>query len=270
MIKKGLVLIIALLFYVSGFYWLSLNQPMETFSTEHMNARLLPSVSFLKAVCGEFAPLVSDVFFAYGAVLASNFNHSTPKENWGYLFQVLKLSRDMDPYFKDPYRLVQGIYPWIAKMPDRAISFLKKGVDFRTWDAILSYYIGFDYYFFSERYRESARYLFMSARIDHNPFMGTLASKIAYRGGDVDTGITFLTGVLKNTLNEKTRNTIMMRINALRGVKLLKKAVTEYKKRYGRMPGSLEELVSKGIIHKLPENPYKTPYRLEAGRIRFD
>ncbi len=270
MIKKGIVTIIALLFYASGFYWLSQDQPIETFSATRMNAGLLPSVSFLKTVCGEFTPLVSDVFFAYGSVLAGNFDRSAPKENWDYLFQVMKLARDMDPYFKDPYRLVQGVFPWIPRMPDRTISFLEKGLDFRKWDSILPYYVGFDYYFFAGKYRKSARYLFMSAKIGNDPFMGSLASKIAYRGGDVDTGITFLTGVLKKTLDENTRNTIMMRINALKGVKLLKKAVNIYKKRYGRMPSSLEELVAKGIIRQLPENPYRIPYHLEAGRIRFD
>ncbi len=272
MIKKGFILIIALLCYISSFYWLShaQDQPTETFSPKHINAKILPPAAFLKAISGEFNPIISEIFFAYGSVLLGSLNRSSPVENWNYVYNVLELSRNIDPYFKDPYRLVQGIYPWIPKMPDKAISFLKKGLAFRTWDSMLPYYTGFDYYFFSGKYKKSAEYLFMSARISHNPFMGTLAAKIAYKGGDVDTGITFLTNILKNTLNKSTRNTISMRINALKGVKFLKKAVSEYKKIYGCMPRNLEELVVKGIIQKIPKNPYKITYRLEKGQIRFD
>ena len=270
MIKKGLVLIVALSCYVSSFYWVSRDQPPEMFSTKQMNAQILPSAAFLKAISGEFNSIVSEMFFAYGSVLLGNFDQTTPEENWDYLYEVLKLSRDMDPYFKDPYRLVQGVYPWMPKMPDKAISFLKKGLDFRTWDSILAHHIGFDYYFFSGNYKESAKYLFMSAEISHNPFMGSLASKIACKGGDAETGIAFLTNICKKTWNERTRNTIKMRLDALKGVKLLKKAINEYKKIYGCMPANFEELITKGIIQEIPKNPYKISYRLEKGQIKFD
>lgn len=270
MIKKGLILVIAVSCYAVSFFWVSQDQPLEMFSKKCRNARILPSITLLKAISGDFNSIISEVYFTYGSVLLGNFDRSSPLEDWEYVYQVLKLSRDLDPYFKDPYRLVQGIYPWIPKMPDKAISFLKKGLAFRTWDGFLPYYIGFDYYFFLRNYKKSANYLFISAKISHNPFMATLASKIAYKGGDVETGITFLTNMYEKTRNGPVRRSIRMRLEALKGVQLLQKAINKYKKIYGERPLNLEELVTKGIIQKMPGNPYKTPYRLEKGRIRFD
>ena len=270
MIKKCLILIIAVSCYIPSFCWVSQEQALEMFSTKSMNAKILPPAALLKVISGDFNSIISEVFFVYASVLLGGFDQSSSIEDWEYAYQVLELSSDLDPYFKDPYRLVQGIYPWVPKMPDKAISFLKKGLACRTWDSFLPYYIGFDYYFFSGNYKKSAKYLFRSAEISHNPFMGTLASKIAYKGGDVETGITFLTNIYKKTWNESTRNTVNMRIDALKGVKLLQQAINKYKKIYGEMPDNLEELVTKDIIQKVPKNPYKVPYQFKKGQIRFD
>lgn len=271
MIKKNLALTAAIFFYALILFWFQISgtQPLEMSSTEHRDIKFIPSATFLKIISGDFSPVIADFYCAYGSVLVGNFDQTTSMKDWNYSYHILKLSRDIDPYFKDPYRLVQGIYPWTPKMPEKAISFIKKGIAYRKWDRFLPYYLGFDYYFFLNKYKKAAKYLFMSAKIGHNPFMATLASKIAYKGGDVDTGITFLTKVYNNAKNKSVRKTVMMRINALKGVKLLQQAIDKYKKIYDKEPANLKELITTGIIVKLPENPYKTPYYLKKGQIEF-
>lgn len=270
MIKKCLISLIVITFYLFSFYLVSQDQPIGTFSKKHQDAKILPPLTLLKAVSGEFNSILSEIFFAYGSVLVGSIDQSSTKEDWKYSYQVIKLSRDLDPYFKDPYTMVQGIYPWKPKMINETISFLKKGITFRTWDTYIPYYIGFDYYFFLNNYKESADYLFMSAKKSHDPTMSSLAAKMASDGGDVETGLTFLTNMNTDSLTGPMRNTINMRIEALKGVQLLQKAIKQYEKIYNKRPDNLEALVAKGIIHKIPENPYKTTYKLEKNYIKFD
>ncbi len=272
MIKKGLILSIVLFCYVSSFCWVSQDQPFVVFSKQYKDVKILPPVTLLKTISGEFDSILSAVFYAYGSILIGSFNQSSTIEDWEYLYNTLKLSRDLDPYFKDPYTVTQGVIPWTSKIPDKTktISFLKKGLTFRTWDSKIPFYIGFDYYFFLDNYQESSKYLFTSAKLSKNPFIASLASKIASKEGDVETGIEFLSNMNTDSMTDSVKKTIEIRLEALKGVQFLQNAMRKYEKIYGEKPLNLKVLITKGIIQKMPNNPYKTTYKLENGHITHD
>ena len=272
MIKKGLILAIVLFCYIFSFSWVSQDQPFIMFSKKHKDARILPPATLIKVISGEFDSIFSAVFFAYGSALIGNLDSSSTSEDWEYAYDVIKLCRDIDPYFKDPYVVMQGIFIWTDKISDRSetLSFLKTGIPYRTWDSKLPFYIGFNYFFFFNNYQESAKYLFMSAKLSKNPFTASLASKIASKGGDVETGIEFLSNMNTDSMSEPVKRSVYIRLEALKGVQVLQKAMKQYEKMYNETPNNLAELVTKGIIPKMPKNPYKTSYKLENGQITHD
>ena len=272
MIKKGLILAIVLFCYVFSFSWISQNQPFIMFSKKHKDAKILPPATLIKVISGEFDSIFSAVFFAYGSALIGNLDSSSTREDWEYAYDVIKLCSDIDPYFKDPYVVMQGIFIWTDKISDRTetISFLKTGIPYRTWDSRLPFFIGFDYFFFFNNYQESAKYLFMSAKLSKSPFTASLASKIASKGGDVETGIEFLSNMNTDSMSEPVKRTFNQRLEALKGVQILQNAMKKYEKIYGEKPNNLEELITKGLISKMPNNPYKTTYKIKNGQITHD
>jgi hypothetical protein len=59
----------------------------------------------------------------------------------------------------------------------------------------------------------------------------------------------------------------MTRIEALRGILLLEQAVAQYQKRYHVKPHSIELLVAKSIIQKVPQDPYGGQFYLDSSGV---
>jgi len=266
--KKTFLLIFLILGYFIVLKTLGETKPL-VLKKEKFPPKILPP-AMLKLTWGEFKNLGADFLFIKSLVYQeaeaiSKFS----EQDWNYVYSVLEASRMLDPYFKDPYWLVQAFFPWEAKSPEKAIFFLKKGLSYRTWDWTLPYYIGFDYFFFLNDYAQASKYLFKAARISDNLFIATLAAQIAYKGGKTETAIAFLSDMYSKVVSETAKEAIHKRLQALQGVLILEKAIEKYKTMFGHVPNELKELVKKGIIKEIPQNPYHTPYYLKDGKVFF-
>ncbi len=261
-----------LVFLILGYFIIIKNlagtKPL-VLTKENSPPKVIPP-AVLKLTWGEFKNLGADFLFIKSLVYQeaeaiSKFS----EQEWNYVYSVLEASRVLDPYFKDPYWLVQAFFPWEAESPEKAIAFLKKGLSYRTWDWTLPYYIGFNYFFFLRDYAQASKYLFEAAKISDNPFIATLAAQIAYKGGKTETAIAFLSDMYSKVVSEEAKKSIKKRLDALQGVLILEKAVERYKMMFGHLPHTLSELIDKGIIKEIPQNPYHIPYYLKDGKVLF-
>ncbi len=60
-----------------------------------------------------------------------------------------------------------------------------------------------------------------------------------------------------------------MRIEALKGVLVLEKAIETFISKFNHPPQRLDEPVETGMLTKLPKNPYKTDFDYKDGIIGF-
>jgi tetratricopeptide (TPR) repeat protein len=100
-------------------------------------------------------------------------------------------------------------------------------------------------------------------------WFSTLAARYYYEGGSTALALAYLKELIPTTRNESIRKHLMIRAEALKRILELEEAVTAYKKRFQQSPESIEKLVEKGFIQRIPEDPYGGSFYLdEQGKVR--
>jgi len=147
---------------------------------------------------------------------------------------------------------------------------LERSKNHRTWDWRPSFFIGFNYFYFSKDNFKASQELMQASEISGAPVaLSTWASRLASKAGQYQTAIDFLEATYENTEDEKQKRLLRDRINAIKGAYHLQQAVEQFKEKIGRFPETLDELTDHHIIPQLPQNPYNRPYSLSNGRIDF-
>lgn len=191
------------------------------------------------------------------------------KDDWLYIIRSLDVVTDLDPYFVDPYFLAEGLLAWDAGMPEEASKILKKGTRYRTTDWRLPFFIGFNYFYFLHDYGTASDYIMTASRLPESPgYLPTLAARLAYYGGKSKTALLFLQQILEETNNPLMRRSLEMRLIALERADAIEEALGKFKRNEGRLPVSLGELVTRGYMDELPQDPYGGKWGvLENGRV---
>ncbi len=248
---------------------------------QHIKPIMPPVLARLSA--GEFKGLMAD-FMTLEA--SSGIGHyllqrdlkmrDIPPEAWDVIYELLETSQKLDPYFSDNYRLIQPFFTWAVQRPQQAIDFLKKGMDARTWDWELPFFIGFDYFFFLDDNLQASHYLqeaYSRPGGKGSITLATLSAKLLQKAGKTEVGIAYLTALLQDEPNETQRKAFEMRLNDLQRVLIVEKAVAVYHARFGRPPENTDALLREGILTEIPENSYdkSMPYCIDqTGKVFFD
>ena len=190
-------------------------------------------------------------------------------EDLDFLVAGLDAVTDLDPYFLDPYVLAEGTLTWSVHRFEDANRLIEKGMRNRTWDWQMPYFLGFNNFYFLKDFNKGAEYLMEASRRPGSPnFLPKLAARLSYYGDQAKTGVLFLTGMLNQTDDERLRESLLLRKQALEGAAGLEDAIERYTKDRRKAPASLDKLVSEGYIGRLPEEPYGGKWViLPTGRV---
>lgn len=231
---------------------------------------LPPFVSRFLAL--EFRSVAADYLFVrvtqfYGGN-AVNIDESSTGA-WMWLYSNLYVVTDLDPYFEDPYYFGNAVLSWKARMFTQANKLLQKGADARTWDWQLPFFTGFNKFYFLNDNKGGADDILAAAKRPGAPtFLPSLASRLYNNAGRTEIAIALLTNFWENERNEGLKNLYKIRIEALKQIQLLEKAVFQYRSRTGRLPDNLQVLVQAGIIKNIPNDPYGGAFYItEKGSI---
>ena len=177
--------------------------------------------------------------------------------DWEFVRGSLDVVTDLDPYFKDPYVLAEGLLAWDAGQPAAANRLLRKGADYRDWDWRLPFYIGFNHFYFLKDYQTASRYIMQASRLSGSPaYLKTLGARLAYYGGKSKTALLFLQEMLAEATDPLLRKRLELRLTALQRAVMIEDALARFKQREGRLPHPLDELVTSGDLLQMPEDPY--------------
>jgi hypothetical protein len=231
--------------------------------------------SILRITSLEFHGLASDFLFLKSLIfLGSTFERKEEPRvkpwEWEWLYHVLDASADLDPYFFDPYYLGNANLTWGGGLIKEANALLEKGSRYRSWDFLLPFYIGFNNFYFLDDNNKASEFLMEAARRPGaSSVYAALAAKLAYKERRTENAIAFQEYILEHTEDSRLRTEYETRLNTLRGLLDLEKAVAEYKRRFGRYPGKIEDLIIKHVIDKLPPEPYGGNYYIDShGQVK--
>ncbi len=225
----------------------------------------------LEIVGGEFRGILADYLLLKASTfLGSRYN--TKESDLKAVSVLFGQSLALDPYFFQTCYFIQAFLPWGSRMVKEAIELLEISKNHRYWDWEPPYYIGFDYFYFLHDNLAASRYLMEASERPHAPpLLAMLGARLSQRAGQTRAAIVFLQTMAKREEREVVRKQILKRIDALKGVLVLEKAIAAFESRFGHPPETLGELVDSGILEKIPKNPYKSAdsYSYENGEIGF-
>lgn len=272
--KKAIAWIIAGMILTSGYAFsvLKMNGYRSGNDMPERASALMVSPELLQLAAGEFSGVLADYLLLKASIFLGG-RYTSTKEDWMAVYVLFKQSLALDPYFFLTCFYTQANLPWRPDMTEKAIELLKISSTHRDWDWQPDFYIGFDYYYHLSDNLSGSKYLMAaSKKPGAPPLLGLLGARLAQKEGQTNAGITFLKAMHANEENERKKDQIQQRINALEGVLILEKAVETFRQKTNRPPKDLDELVATGILSSLPENPYGEGYiyNPETGTIAYD
>lgn len=226
----------------------------------------------LRIVTFQFKEAASDLLF----MNASAFLGGTPPQRgtgrylpqqYSWLHNTLKNSAALDPYFLDPYYLMNSSLIWDRFKIEEVNDLIAKGADKRTWDKSLPFYAGFNYYYFLDDGAKSFHYLIKaSKRSGGNPLYDSLAARAAYKANKTDFAISYLESQVQEADQQGNKGKTVdleRRLDVLKGIRQIEVAVESHRKVFGTPPRTIHELVSSGLLSSIPSDPYGGTFYIE-------
>ena len=244
------------------------NRPLE------IKLGYLPHPQIIKTISGEHrstsaAFTVLRVLFYYGTILQKLNDNVIVRPEFKNMYKTLAGAIHVDPYNMDAYYFAQAAFTWELGRVGEVNALLIKGLEYRTWDYWLPFYLGFNQAYFLKDYEKAAINMKRAAEISGNPLYANLASRYFYESEQNEFGLKFLDAMIQGAKSRSVRKSYEMRKQALISVLQIEKALTSYRNRFGRFPTELAELVQTGLLAKIPDDPYGGTFFMdEQGKVR--
>ena len=195
--------------------------------------------------------------------------------DYDHLSDLLSTVIRFDPRFVIPY-LLGGIL--LGDSPDHAgaaLDLLARGERQFPSEWRIPFYAAYINYFSLGNPEEGGMALLRATRIPGSPaYFPLLASRMLAEGNRPDTALVFLQEMMARETDPRRKVSLEERIRRViveRDLQSLEIAIAAYTLRVGAPPGKLADLVQKGMLARIPENPYGGRYLLTLdGGVRSD
>lgn len=224
----------------------------------------------IKIIALGFDGLASDALFLKGLVFRGGTYERTERPlvkegEWRWLYAMMDAATGIDPYFVDPYYFAAAHLVWDGGLVRETNVLLTKGMAYRSWDWMLPFFVGFNNFYFLHDNAAAADFLMRAWRIPGAPaWFASLASKLAYKDNDTENAVAFLDELVKRTEDKKIRKEYAKRLLYMRGQLVLERAVARFKKKYGKSPETINELLDRRVVSAVPTDPYGGMYYLDG------
>lgn len=214
------------------------------------------------------AGLIAKVLIYYGTLVEKDRISGQLPPDHDIMHATLIAASRLDPYNMDTYYFSQAM-AWDFKKVEETTALLEYGMEYRDWDFYLPFFAGFDYSFFLHDYPAAATHYATAARLSGSDLFGRLASRYMHEAGQTELAINYLGAMVESSRNEAIKKSFSMRHTALVEVRRIEIARDNYRQQYGRLPNSLVDLYSAGLLIEAVTDPYGGQFYLEPnGSVR--
>ncbi len=270
--KAAVIGVLVVMAVICRAFQLDLVNRREALLKQSYIGYVLPS-KITKPASLEFSGIVSDfLFLKISTFFGGKFinQERMNSRHAEFLYESVDILTDLDPWFWDAYLMADMILAWDFKRVDLANKLLHKAAKYRTADFKVPYYLGFNYFYFLKDNANGARYMMQAARLPGAPsYLSALATRLAMYQNQHGPAIVFLNDILKTTQNPDLARQLARRRNALIILDKLEKQVDAYKAAFGKWPEKLSDLVDRGLIDAIPDDPYGGTFFLMKNKRVF-
>lgn len=222
----------------------------------------LPAGKYLKALAPGYSELLADVIYLWSIQYYSQYDRG---ERYEYLDHVYSnVITELDPRYQDPYLVGALIMAMEAGDVEMALRLLDKGIEANPGKWIFAFEAGFYCYDTLEDYVRAAAYFEKAMKIPGaHPLVRRLHAEMFNRMGDARTSLSLWLEIYRTATDDYVRDVAYRHVHDLRirvDTEILSRAVEVFTEINGRRPGSLRELVDRGVINRLPRDPAGIPY----------
>lgn len=215
------------------------------------------------------ASLIMNALFYFGGLVDQVMNKIYVPPDFPGMKNMIEAAVKLDPYNMDGYYFAQAVMVWDMKQVRAANELLEYGMKYRDWDWYLPFFAGFNYAYILKDYGTASKYYKRVGELTGNELSINLAGRYMYEAGQTDLAISYLTAMERGAPNAAMKKNFGVRLEALKGVKLIESARDKYAEKYGKKPSSVDGLLKTGFLEALPVDPYGGTYYLdEMGRVR--
>ncbi len=215
---------------------------------------ILPSRMYLTFVPRDFQYGVADLGFVNTLAFIGSSTEGgvvvIGRQKGLRIYEALSAVTFYNPRYFDPYYVANAFLSWETGLYREAVEILRWGIKHLD-DWRLPFYTGFIYFYFLGDNLNSARYLEMASKHptgkEYN-LIPLLASRLYYEEGRLEVAILLLEEQLRVMKLENMKKALRSRLETFRKALLIKRALEEFRRRYGRMPEGIGELEEKGLI----------------------
>jgi hypothetical protein len=234
--------------------------------------RFVPSGPLLRAASMGYREFAADLLWLKAVQFVGGKDRTGKGYDW--LYHVLDVVTDLDPKFYDSYWLGALSLSVLGDHPDQSIRLLHKGIVEITDRWELPFYLGFNYYYFLNDFKNAAVYMEKASVLPGSPpFLTTLTAKLYAEAQSPMTGLNFIKSVYMTTEDLQIREELE-RIGKALEVKMtleaLNKAAEAFRLEYPAETPSIDRLLTLGLISRNPNDPNRGNYYWDSKQKTFE
>jgi hypothetical protein len=226
----------------------------------------LPKGEYLKLAVLGYRQLAADIIWLQAVQHLGKRNQTPGGYIWAY--HAVDVVTDLDPKFVYAYQAAGTILGVWADRVHESIAILKKGMQHNSDAWELPFYVGYDYFYELCDPILAAKYFRIASQLSGAPsYLPRLAARMTVEAGDPDAALEFLLQLYQQVQDDGLKEALAQRIrevSAERDIRFLGEAVQRFKLRYDRNPSTVKELVSRGVLKTIPEEPLGGGYELRS------
>lgn len=229
-----------------------------------------PSGRFVRQASIEYQDLAADLIWLRAIQYYGHHLMTDRKYEWlGHVFGILAA---LDPRFIGAYHFGAYTLAWDARQPHEAIDLLVDGMKDNPMDWQLPFDAGFINYMLLRDYEQAGRQFEISSRLPNTWSLTSRWAAVAVaRAGDYGTARQMWLDIYNGTENKQLRALVVRQLRRLKfdeGLDHLQEAVDRFSEQERRLPTGLGELVRRGYLPALPEEPFGGRFYLDGDKVK--
>ncbi|MBZ5533006.1 MAG: hypothetical protein LAO20_16370 [Acidobacteriia bacterium] len=230
----------------------------------------LPSGKTLKHMSLGYSGLLADIYWTRAVQYFGN-KHLKHSEHYDLLYPLLDITTDLDPQLVVAYQ-TGSIFlcqrpPDGAGDPDKAIALLEKGVRANPTYWRMYFTMGFVHYLERHDYKAAEKAFQAGSEVPGAlPWMKVMAARMAEHAEDTSTAMLLWRGIYENSRDKMIRETALKHLLSLQAesdIEQLGRRVQAYRDRTGSLPANWLDMVRRGLLPGIPQDPTGHLYKLQ-------
>jgi tetratricopeptide (TPR) repeat protein len=215
----------------------------------------IPSGKFLRYATFGYSSLAADFIYLWAI---QYYSTPTIDDRFNHLDHIFAIISDLDPSYIDPYETGALIATAEAQDITLAFKILDNGIAKNPKQWLLPFEAGHIAMLNLKDYDLAKRYFEKCMDLPGAPeFTRRLYANALYKKGDLETSWQTWLEIYNTAPDERTKKIAsnhLYQVKSAIDAGRLKEALENFRQRYGRLPGELEELVRTRILASLPKD----------------